>query len=212
MNTNKGGLSYTHGGLFWTLLIVTVPAQTLNRLVSTDCCRIDPVNCGLLIAVYLELQVKLPFSLSKPTEWEDAMTIHTGGCLCGAISYELEQDAVVTAMHCHCLDCQKSTGSGKATIIAIPESSLTVKGTLKYYSVVGTDGATVNRGFCENCGSPVISAVVGVEGWEAIKLIKAGSLDDSSWVTVNANIWKSSARHWDAVREELPTFEHNYQN
>jgi hypothetical protein len=195
-----------------TLEIVTVPAQTLNRLVSTDCCRIDPVNCGLLIAVYLELQVKLPFSLSKPTEWEDAMTIHTGGCLCGAISYELEQDAVVTAMHCHCLDCQKSTGSGKATIIAIPESSLTVEGTLKYYSVVGTDGATVNRGFCENCGSPVISAVVGVEGWEAIKLIKAGSLDDSSWVTVNANIWKSSARHWDAVREELPTFEHNYQN
>ena len=140
------------------------------------------------------------------------MTTHTGGCLCGAISYGLEQDAVVTAMHCHCLDCQKSTGSGKATIIAIPESSLTVKGTLKYYSVVGTDGATVNRGFCENCGSPVMSLVVGLEGWEGIKLIKAGSLDDSSWVTVNASIWKSSARHWDAVREELPTFEHNPQN
>ena len=192
--------------------IVTVPAQTFNRLISTDCCRIDPVNCGLLIAVYLELQVELTFSLSKPPEWEDAMTIHTGGCLCGAISYELEQDAVVTAMHCHCLDCQKSTGSGKATIIAIPESSLTVKGTLKYYSVVGTDGATVNRGFCENCGSPVMSVVVGLEGWEGIKLIKAGSLDDSSWVTVNASIWKSSARHWDAVREELPTFEHNPQN
>ena len=140
------------------------------------------------------------------------MTTHTGGCLCGAISYGLEQDAVVTAMHCHCLDCQKSTGSGKATIIAIPESSLTVKGTLKYYSVVGTDGATVNRGFCENCGSPVMSVVVGLEGWEGIKLIKAGSLDDSSWVTINASIWKSSARHWDAVREELPTFEHNPQN
>ena len=192
--------------------IVTVPAQTFNRLISTDCCRIDPVNCGLLIAVYLELQVELPFSLSKSTEWEDAETTHTGGCLCGAISYELEQDAVVTAMHCHCLDCQKSTGSGKATIIAIPESSLTVKGRLQYYSVVGTDGATVNRGFCENCGSPVISAVIGVEGWEAIKLIKAGSLDDSSWVTINASIWKSSARHWDAVRKELPSFERNYQN
>jgi hypothetical protein len=115
------------------------------------------------------------------------MTTHTGGCLCGAISY-------------------------KATIIAIPESSLKVKGTLKYYSVVGTDGATVNRGFCENCGSPVMSVVVGLEGWEDIKLIKAGSLDDSSWVTVNANMWKSSARHWDTVREELPTFEHNFQN
>jgi hypothetical protein len=27
---NKGGLSCTHGVLFWTLLIVTVPAQIQN--------------------------------------------------------------------------------------------------------------------------------------------------------------------------------------
>ena len=140
------------------------------------------------------------------------MTKQTGGCLCGAISYELEEESVVTAMHCHCLDCQKSTGSGKATIIAIPGICLKITGTLKYYSVVGTDGATVERGFCGNCGSPVMSAVVGLEGWEEMKLIKAGSLDDSSWVVVSANLWKSSSRHWDAVREELPSFEHNFQS
>ena len=140
------------------------------------------------------------------------MTTHTGGCLCGATSYELKQDAVVTSMHCHCLDCKESTGSGKATIIAIPESSLKIKGPLKYYLVVGTDGASIERGFCDYCGSSVMNAAVGVEGWEAIKLIKAGSLDDSSWVTIDANIWKSSARHWDAVREELPSFERNYHN
>ena len=29
----KGGLHCTPGELFWTLLIVTVPAQTLNRLI-----------------------------------------------------------------------------------------------------------------------------------------------------------------------------------
>ena len=28
----KGGLSNTPGGLFWTLLIVTVPVQTINRI------------------------------------------------------------------------------------------------------------------------------------------------------------------------------------
>ena len=115
----------------------------------------------------------------------------------------------MSAIHCHCLDCQKSTGSGKATIVAIPEKNLEIRGALKYYSVVGTDGATIERGFCENCGSPIISAAIGPAEWEGIKFIKAGSLDDSSWISVETNIWKSTARHWDEVREELTTFEQN---
>ncbi|MDG1489209.1 MAG: GFA family protein, partial [Actinomycetota bacterium] len=100
-------------------------------------------------------------------------------------------------------------GSGKATIIVIPEKNLQTKGELKYYSVVGTDGATIERGFCEKCGSPIISAAIGPKDWEGIKFIKAGSLDDSSWVEVTANIWKSSARDWSPVSEELPTFDQN---
>ena len=74
------------------------------------------------------------------------MKTATGGCLCGNVKYELEKDAVLNAIHCHCLDCQKSTGSGKATIVVIPEDSLSLQGALKYYSVVGTDGATIERG------------------------------------------------------------------
>tara|TARA_B100001059_G_C17812711_1_gene573257 strand:+ start:503 stop:946 length:444 start_codon:yes stop_codon:yes gene_type:complete len=133
----------------------------------------------------------------------------SGGCLCGQFTYTMDEEAVVSAFHCHCLDCQKSTGSGKATIIVIPEKNLQTKGELKYYSVVGTDGATIERGFCEKCGSPIISAAIGPKDWEGIKFIKAGSLDDSSWVEVTANIWKSSARDWSPVSEELPTFDQN---
>ena len=96
------------------------------------------------------------------------MTISTGGCLCGQVSYDLEQESALSAIHCHCLDCQKSTGSGKATIVAIPEKNLEIRGALKYYSVVGTDGATIERGFCENCGSPIISAAIGPAEWEGI--------------------------------------------
>ena len=43
-----------------------------------------------------------------------------GGCLCGEIRYEFPRDATISAHHCHCVDCQKSTGSGKATILFVP--------------------------------------------------------------------------------------------
>ena len=60
----------------------------------------------------------------------------SGGCLCGQFTYTIDEEAVVSAFHCHCLDCQKSTGSGKATIIVIPEKNLQAEGELKYLSLI----------------------------------------------------------------------------
>jgi hypothetical protein len=52
----------------------------------------------------------------------------SGGCLCGKVNYQFNKSAALSAHHCHCKDCQKSTGSGKATILLVPDSSLNVEG------------------------------------------------------------------------------------
>ena len=139
------------------------------------------------------------------------MSKQTGGCLCGQVKYSLDTDSALGGVHCHCLDCQKSTGSGKATTVPIPAKNLHLEGTLKYYSVVGTSGTFVECGFHKNCGSPIISAVVGPVEWKGIKFIKAGSLDDSSWIIVGTNIWKSTAKHWSPAETGLTTFGHNLE-
>jgi hypothetical protein len=38
------------------------------------------------------------------------------GCACGAICYECTADALF-ALNCHCLDCQRETGSAFAPIL-----------------------------------------------------------------------------------------------
>lgn len=38
--------------------------------------------------------------------------IEKGSCLCGQYSYEFVREKALSARHCHCRDCQKSTGSG----------------------------------------------------------------------------------------------------
>ena len=85
--------------------------------------------------------------------------METGGCLCRKVRYKFDREKIVSAGHCHCKDCQKVTGSGKATIIFIPTESLMINDKYKIYSVVGTDGTNVHRGFCPSCGSPIISYV-----------------------------------------------------
>ena len=129
-----------------------------------------------------------------------------GGCLCGLVRYNFDKDDVISSHHCHCKDCQKSTGSGKATIVLIPSSSVVIKGEIKFFSVTGKDGGHVNRGFCHECGSPLISFV---EEMKEIKFIKAGSLDDSSWIKVKSSFWNTTAESWSPVDEEIDSFTHN---
>jgi len=132
--------------------------------------------------------------------------IQSGGCLCGKISYQFNKSEAISAHHCHCLDCQKSTGSGKATILLVPDSSLEIDGNLKFFTVQGSGGSHISRGFCENCGSPLISFV---EENAEIKFIKVGSINDSSWVNADSNFWSSTSNKWSPVDETIHSFSHN---
>ena len=133
-------------------------------------------------------------------------SVRTGSCLCKQISYSFPSEAVVSAHHCHCEDCRKSTGSGKATIILILDQALKISGAIKYFTVVGSDGNKVSRGFCEACGSPLISSV---EGYDGTKFIKAGSLDDSSWVEINSSFWADTAMDWSPLDISKDSFKKN---
>ena len=132
--------------------------------------------------------------------------LQRGGCLCKKITYKFDKSHVISAHHCHCTDCQKSTGSGKATILLIPNESLQINGELKYYTVTGSAGSNISRGFCAKCGSPLISFV---KENPDIKFIKAGSIDDSTWINADSNFWSSTAKSWSPVDATIHTFTHN---
>jgi len=130
----------------------------------------------------------------------------TGGCLCGAVHYTFDRDNALSAHHCHCTDCQKSTGSGKATVVFIPTAALALKGELKYYTVTGTDGTHVSRGFCPECGSPVTSRI---EEMPDVRLVKAGTMNDSSWLKIDSNLWSDSAQAWSPTDETCASLPKN---
>lgn len=130
----------------------------------------------------------------------------TGGCLCGKIKYTFDKTSVISAHHCHCTDCQKSTGCGKATIVIVPSPAMNMEGELKKYMVQGEGGSHVSRGFCEHCGSPVMSFI---EEAPAITIVKAGSLDDSSWIEINSSFWSDTAQVWAPVDASCPASARN---
>jgi hypothetical protein len=130
-----------------------------------------------------------------------------GGCLCGAIRMRVNREAVLSAHHCHCRDCQRTTGAAATTffIIALTDFEL-LQGSPKTFSVKGTSGATIARSFCGDCGSPVFSDTSLMEG---MRFVKAGAMDDASWVKPVSTFWAGSAQPWGHVDPDIEKFEGN---
>ena len=130
-----------------------------------------------------------------------------GKCLCGRSSYRAEADVVQT-FNCHCTDCQRQTGSPFASAISIADESFHAEGDIATFTHSGGSGATIARSFCRACGSPLFSTISARTG---LVYIKVGSLNDTSWVEPEINIWCSSAQPWVAIDRTMPFSEYGFK-
>jgi len=71
---------------------------------------------------------------------------------------------------------------------------VTFKGdSLASYAYKGGSGKTLSRKFCRKCGSSLASEA---EVLPIALILKAGTLDDTSWVKPAFHIWTDSAQPW----------------
>lgn len=117
-----------------------------------------------------------------------------GSCLCGKVTYDSTGEPLATAV-CHCTECQKQTGTSFSVVVVVPRDALQIEGSsLSSYTTVGTDsGQEVARRFCSECGSPIVSLS---DGTPELAFIKAGTLNDSSWLEPQMQVWCDSAQPW----------------
>lgn len=124
----------------------------------------------------------------------------SGSCLCGAVRYSTTAEPAMMAV-CHCTDCQKQSGSAFSINVLVPRDQLEVEGeALTQFDVKGNSGANVSRNFCNLCGSPLFNVLDHFGGMAAIK---AGTMDDSSWVKPGVQIWCDSARSWGVLDDDI---------
>lgn len=116
----------------------------------------------------------------------------SGGCLCGAVRYEVSGDPVRT-MLCQCKNCQRTSGSALSTIALVQRKDLAVTGTLKGYSYSGDSGGVLQINFCPNCGSPVL---LNIDAMPDIVSVKVGTFDDTDWYIPQLNIWTGAGQNW----------------
>ena len=125
---------------------------------------------------------------------------HTGGCQCGYIRYSLDGDAIGLFV-CHCRDCQTESGSAFGMSLIIPEENFHLtSGKLKTFEVESDSGRIKTCAFCPDCGVRIHNTT------SLMRSIKAGTLDETSWLHPGAHYWTKSKQQWITLPENVPCY------
>lgn len=134
------------------------------------------------------------------------MTIpFTGGCRCGAVRVVGSSEPEIT-FFCHCTDCQRESGAPFSVELYLPRAAVSIEGELSEHSVIADSGQRVTRKFCPVCGCPIVVEFDRDEYRDYVCL-KAGSLDDASWLKPQVHIFTSTKQPWVHISDDLPQYE-----
>jgi hypothetical protein len=124
-----------------------------------------------------------------------------GGCLCGAVAYEIDLPAD-RFVNCHCSRCRKATGAAHASNLVVKAAAFRwragAENVARYDLPTARSFATC---FCRTCGAPLPHRTRS--GREVI--VPAGGLDDDPGSKPELHIcWGSRAR-WYEPGDRIPT-------
>jgi hypothetical protein len=130
----------------------------------------------------------------------------SGGCACGAVRYRLTDEPLFTHC-CHCLNCQRQTGSAFVINVLIEADRVEVlQGAPQPVDVPRDDGSMQRIYRCPNCQVAVYSEYTWPELW----FVRAGTLDDPRSVSPDVHIFTQSKLPWVELPESTPKFDVYY--
>jgi hypothetical protein len=133
----------------------------------------------------------------------------TGGCQCDAVRYRLTGRPLQLVI-CHCKECQKQTASAFGMALPVAKRDLELlSGTLKEWRRRADSGHEVACYFCPDYGSRIYhGSSLKPDYWH----LKAGTLDDTSWLEPVAQAWTRSAQPWLRLANEMVSFSGQPEN
>jgi hypothetical protein len=126
----------------------------------------------------------------------------TATCSCGQLRIELEGEPRGVGV-CHCLECQKRTGSVFAALAGF-SGPYKVTGTATDYVRQGEQGAKFRFRFCPVCGTSLYHTEEGVEGRVSVAV---GAFADPDFPPPQVSVYDCRRHSWVELPPGITTFE-----
>ena len=123
------------------------------------------------------------------------MTRHAA-CSCGQLHLTIEGEPSRNVM-CHCLACQRRTGSTYGFQARFPRVAVTITGRAReYVRTADEDGAERRFCFCPECGATVYYMT---DGDSELVAIPVGAFADPGFQAPEVSVYESRRHAWVSV-------------
>ena len=133
------------------------------------------------------------------------MITRVASCSCGQMRLTCEGEPVRISM-CHCLECQKRTGSVFATQARFPCDCVTIEGRATNWTRSGDSRQSATFSFCSLCGSTVYWVAVALPGFVTVAL---GAFADPNFPPPTVSVYEQRKHPWALTATQL-LLEHVY--
>lgn len=120
------------------------------------------------------------------------MATREAACACGALKVTCQGEPVRMSM-CHCLDCQRRTGSVFGTQARFHKAQVRIEGEAKKFVRTADSGNEVVFRFCPKCGSTVFW---DNEAFPGVILVAMGAFADPNFPPPSIAVYESQAHEW----------------
>jgi hypothetical protein len=125
------------------------------------------------------------------------MSTHHASCSCGQLSLTAEGDPLRISI-CHCLACQRRTGSVFGVQARFPRDKVRIQGRSTTYVRTGDEGTSATFHFCPECGATVHWQNDGMMDTIAVPV---GAFADPAFPEPRVSVYEVRRHAWVVVPE-----------
>lgn len=123
------------------------------------------------------------------------MTARQASCTCGDLRLTAHGEPVRVSV-CHCLACQRRTGSAFGVQARFALDRVTVTGEASEFSRTGDAGASITFRFCPRCGDTQSYEIDAFPGWI---MVPVGAFADPAFPPPTASVYEDRCHPWVEV-------------
>jgi hypothetical protein len=127
------------------------------------------------------------------------MATHDAACSCGQLHLTAQGEPVRISM-CHCLACQRRTGSAFAMQARFPAREVQVFGQFTEYTRTSDLGEKRTFHFCPECGATVFYTT---EDAADVVAVPIGAFADPSFPAPTVSVYESRRHSWLSLSPEI---------
>lgn len=121
--------------------------------------------------------------------------MRVASCRCGSLTAECDAEPLRVSV-CHCLACQRRTGSAFSAQARFPADAVKIKGDCRIFERLADSGRRLTYRFCPGCGTTVAYVI---EAWPDVVAVPLGLFADATFPAPALSIYERHKHSWVSI-------------